>query len=228
MLSELEHLLGRYGLLLRGGFAVTPDDGVPDLPDGARPAALAMVGNAGSAIWEPFINSYEFADAYDDSLDRWTKRVLGDVASKAGLGVVYPFQGPPYYPFQRWAQRAEPVFSSPIGVLIHPEYGLWHAYRAALLLPEDPGFPERADATSPCDRCREKPCLSACPVDAFTSDGYDVAACASHLSASSGKACVEGGCRARAACPMGHSYVYSEDHLAFHMAAFVRSRVARN
>ena len=49
-----------------------------------------------------------------------------------GAAPIYPFGGPPYWPFQRWAQRAEAVFPSPLGILIHPEYGLWHAYRAAL------------------------------------------------------------------------------------------------
>jgi hypothetical protein len=35
------------------------------------------------------------------------------------------------------AQRAEPLDSSPIGLLIHTYYGLWHSCRGALRLSEE-------------------------------------------------------------------------------------------
>ena len=62
-------------------------------------------------------------------------------------------------------------------LMIHPEYGLWMAARAHILLP---GYREiSADTDSakglkqkphfdPCASCSGKPCLSACPVDAFS------------------------------------------------------------
>ena len=43
-----------------------------------------------------------------------------------------PRTGRPWLPFQQWARKAEPVHVSPLGVLIHPDYGLWHSYRGAL------------------------------------------------------------------------------------------------
>ena len=36
---------------------------------------------------------------------------------------LYPFGGPPYWPFQRWAKRAEPMHASPLGLLVHPVVG---------------------------------------------------------------------------------------------------------
>ena len=42
------------------------------------------------------------------------------LARELGGKALFPFGGPPFLPFQRWAQRAEPVHSSPIGLLIHP------------------------------------------------------------------------------------------------------------
>ena len=92
-----------------------------------------------------------------------------------------------------------------------------------LLLPEAISL-EREEGESPCLSCAEKPCLTACPVGAFTGEGYDVGACAAYLSTDDGKACLEDGCRARGACPLGERYIYQQDHLAFHMAAFKRSR----
>ena len=67
-----------------------------------------------------------------DPLDRFSRRVVGALARALGVTALYPFGGPPHLPFQQWAQRAEPVHPSPIGVLIHPVYGPWHSYRGAL------------------------------------------------------------------------------------------------
>src|SRR4030095_137820 len=43
----------------------------------------------------------------------------------------------------RWAMRAEAVAPSPLGILIHPDYGLWHAYRGALAFAERLALPPR-------------------------------------------------------------------------------------
>ncbi len=107
-------------------------------------------------------------------LDRWTRRVVDPIADGLGARAAYPF-GEPRWPFQRWALRAETLHPSPLGILIHDEYGLWHAWRAALLFAERLDLPPRSDAPSPCESCAEKPCLSACPVGAFSRSGYDVA-----------------------------------------------------
>ena len=95
-----------------------------------------------------------------------------------------------YWPFQQWARRAEPVHPSPIGILIHPRYGLWHSYRGALAFRQALPFPEPAAIPSPCDSCRERWCLKACPVGAFSSAGYDVAACVAHVKSASGADCM--------------------------------------
>ena len=120
--------------------------------------------------------------------------------------------------------RAEDVQSSPLGILIHPDYGLWHAYRAALLFDRPLEFPVRQTRASPCEACAEKPCLSACPVGAFSGQGYDLAACAGHLASAASRDCHLVGCRARDACPAGEQYRYGEAQRRFHMAAFIRAR----
>lgn len=81
--------------------------------------------------------------------------MVGPVAEALGATAVYPFQ-PPWQPFQRWAMRAEDVQSSPLGILIHPDYGLWHAYRAALLFDRPLEFPVRQTRASPCEGLRRK------------------------------------------------------------------------
>ena len=73
--------------------------------------------------------------------------------------------------------RAEPVFRSPIGIMIHPEFGLWHVYRAVLLFAEYIDLPAWSAVENPCDACEAKPCRKVCPADAFTPSRFDAFLC---------------------------------------------------
>ena len=219
-LAELRDAAEAAGLALRGGFLLSDADRVGRLVD---VRTLALFGFAGSAQWPAFVASAEARDGRADPLDRWSRRVISAMAARLGGKPLFPFEGPPYWPFQKWARRAEPVFPSPLGLLIHPRYGLSHSYRGALGFAQDLPLPARADAANPCETCADKPCLSACPVGAFSLAGYDVDACAVWLR-SEGAACREGGCLARRACPVGREFTQSADQAAFHMAAFLAAR----
>ncbi|WP_027288766.1 4Fe-4S dicluster domain-containing protein [Rhodovibrio salinarum] len=213
---ELADALEGHGLLLRGGFQAAPDD---RLPEGS--GTVLMVGNAGPALWQVFTQAPEATDGQPDGLDRWTRRVMHEFATAFGARPVLPFEGPPYVPFQRWAQRAEAVAPSPIGILIHPDYGLWHAYRGALVFAQALDLPPADKRGRPCDNCPDAPCLNTCPVGAFTPDGYDVHACATHIGQLDGRECVDGGCLARRACPVGTSYQYTPAQASWHMQGFL-------
>ncbi len=188
-IATLAAALGAHGLILRGGFRPRADDGVPPLADGRPIRTLVMVGNAGPEMWRAFAASPEYGppeygppgygpgyDSAPDPLNRWSERVLGALAAELGAQALFPFGGPPYLPFVAWAKRAEAVAESPLGILIHPDYGLWHAYRGALAFADAVDLAPWDRRPRPCDTCAERPCLSACPVGAFTETGYDVAA----------------------------------------------------
>ncbi len=219
-LAELRDAAEAAGLALRGGFLLSDADRVGPLAD---VRTLALFGFAGSAQWPAFVASPEARDGLADPLDRWSRRVISAIAVRLGGKPLFPFEGPPYWPFQAWARRAEPVFASPLGLLIHPRYGLSHSYRGALAFAEVWPLPPRVVAVSPCETCAGKPCLNACPVGAFSLAGYDVEACAAWLR-SEGAACREGGCLARRACPIGREHAQGEDQAGFHMAAFLAAR----
>ena len=219
-LDRLADALAPHGLFLRGGFH-------PDATDVAAGNAgtVILIGNAGPDIWRAFAASSspeELATLH--ALDRWTRKTVNPIAEDFECEAVYPFVGPPYSPFQNWAKRCDDVHSSPLGILIHPRYGLWHAYRAALIFSDKLGLPTASRTESPCETCIDKPCLNGCPVGAFTSDGYDVEACATHIRASEGAPCMSGGCLARRACPVGTEYAYVPEQAQFHMTAFERAR----
>jgi len=213
--------LDPLGLSLRGGFHPTSEDGVPDLRDGRGAGTLYLVGNLGRDMWPVFSRSAELQDGAPNALDRWTRRILGQVAQELDAVALFPFGGPPWLPFQRWALRAGSVAASPLRILIHPGYGLWHAYRGALAFAGRLALPEPDRRPRPCDSCAAKPCLSACPVGAFTLEGYDAARCRRHVASAAGAACREGGCLARRACPVGREHAYPDAQMAFHMRAFL-------
>ena len=215
--------IAQAGLVPRGAFG---------LEDSERTGALAdirtivLAGAAGRDGWSAFAASPEARDGADHPLDRWSRRVIEALARELGAKAFFPFGGPPYLPFQQWAQRAEPVHPSPIGILIHPRYGVWHSYRGALGLSEKLGVSEPAPVPSPCESCSGRWCLKTCPVGAFSSVGYDVAACAAHVKSAAGTDCMALGCRARRACPVGAEHAYGPEQASFIMRAFLRGQDA--
>ncbi len=214
-LSAIDESLCGTGMFVRGAFHPVDSDRVRQ-----RAKTLVLLGNAGAAMWRAFQ-----AQATDMSashpLDTWIRKVVEAVGIRFGAEAVFPFDGPPFAPFQRWATRAEAVHASPLGILIHPTYGLWHAYRGALAFRQLWPLPPRQAAPNPCESCHDRPCLRGCPVGAFRAAGYDVPACVAHVRSSAGRACIDRGCRARLACPVGADYRYELAQAMFHMRGFL-------
>ena len=213
----------RTGLAVRGGFHPGPGDGVPRLRSGEEAATLILVGNVGSSVWEAFAAS-GFIGRSEHPLDDWSRGVVSNLGRVLGADPLFPFGGPPFLPFIRWALRADTVWPSVMGPLIHPRYGLWHAYRGALSFPERFELPPPDPAARrPCDDCRERPCLTPCPVGAVHEGAFDAAGCANWLTDQPRCNCREAGCLARRTCPVGREYAYGSGHAAFHMTAFAKA-----
>ncbi len=221
----IAELLQPTGLLLLGSFAVSATDKVPDLEDGRSARELLIIGNGGSSFWEVFSNSSEYRDGGPDPLDRWSKRAGKFLARKLDGLAIFPFDGPPYLPFQSWAKKTGQIVPSRVSMVIHVRFGLWHAYRFALALPELPeNLSVESGYQSPCIECREQPCLKACPVEAFDGESFKADQCVDYLAQDAETVCRTLGCEARRSCPAGKAYTYRPRHAGFHMDAFVRSQ----
>src|SRR5262245_33741584 len=67
------------GLVLRGAFHPTIEDGVP-----ASVKTLILLGWTGGDQWPIFAGSPEARDRAEDPLNRWSKRVIDGIAADLG------------------------------------------------------------------------------------------------------------------------------------------------
>ena len=176
---------------------------------------LLLVGNAGARFWEAYA---AFGARTADPVDHYSRSVVGAfmarTAPRARLRWLYPLEEI-VVPLQQLGALAGWSHPSPLGLGIHSEYGLWFAYRAALLT--DAPLPLRAapPAAPPCAACAGRPCLSACPAGAAGWETpFDVPACSAHRLAP-GSGCADR-CLARLACPVGRDQRYPEAQLRYH------------
>ncbi|RUM99658.1 4Fe-4S dicluster domain-containing protein [Pseudaminobacter arsenicus] len=216
----MEKTLAAHGLILRGGFVFSGNENAPPGPSGAPARSVLLVGQAGAAPWPHFqqwLGSQP--DGLANPLDTWAREVIGAVAEKFGARAVSP-SDKPWLPFQQWAMRAEGLKPSPLGILMHPQYGLWHAYRGALLFDHEVEIERPQGQIHLCDLCVGKPCLNSCPVGAYSQSGFAYDNCRSHVRGENGEACRGEGCVARNACSYGAEYRYPADEQTFHMASF--------
>ena len=185
--------------------------------DGVASGTVVLLGPLEPGFWAHIQSAPEFEDGSSDPLDRWSARVISDLADEIGGLALFPFGSPPR-PFIGWALRSGRAWQSPVGLLIHDQAGLLVSYRGAILLDEILPIEDRA--SRPCDSCLDKPCLAACPVGALGGGGYDLTKCHDYLDTANGQNCMSNGCEVRLSCPVSRAYPRAPEQSAFHMRAF--------
>ncbi|MFD0859757.1 ferredoxin [Roseovarius aquimarinus] len=172
-------------------------------------------------FWPALKAGPEWQDGAPDPVDRWSLRVISALAEHMKAAALFPFGGPPYQPFLRWAMASGRAWQSPAGMLVHDTQGLWVSYRGALRFAGEIALPP--PSIRPCDSCEGQPCMTACPVDALSAArGYDVAACHGFLDTPAGGDCLRQGCKARRACPVSQAFGREAEQSAYHMGHFHR------
>lgn len=181
------------------------------VPDSNRFATLICIGNAGRGMWDALMAS---GPDREHPVNVFTSRVIGEFVNRflPGGETISLFPSTTrVFPVQKLGEWLGWVHPSPVGVGIHAKYGLWHAYRSVLLttisLPETP----REYPPSPCESCRDKPCISVCPAGAVKDsvhrmDTFDVTSCA--LFRLRENSICRDKCLSRLSCPVGREYKY--------------------
>ncbi len=222
--ENISEWLQPSGLLIHAIVHRRNDVVLPKMKNGMHTGTLLLIGNAGSSNWPAFSHSKEYKDGLADPLDRWSMRLGNDLAAIFAGEALFPFSGPPFLPFLNWDRHANATITSPLGLSLHPKYGLWYGYRFALALPHEHTLqPTKLTSSDSCKSCHHQACLSACPVDAFAEGNYHYQDCVDYLGQNCDCDCNRSGCLARHKCPIGQNYRYEAEHAQFHMQAFIAS-----
>ncbi len=175
---------------------------------------IILMGNGGQALWRS-IPSAQWQQA--DPIDQYSRDTALEFAGRAlaedDYRVIYPGDTP--LSLQQLGSIAGWHTPSPLGIGMHPKWGLWYAYRAVLLT-NDP-LPEIVSpaSPSPCETCSGKPCLSICPAKALSAtSAIDMTACAGHR-LTPRSSCADR-CLARLGCPVATEQRYTLDQIQYH------------
>jgi epoxyqueuosine reductase len=222
------------GLLLQGAIPVADLDDITAaaIEEAKVPLepyrSLVLLGQAGTTFWDRHAKHHL---AEPDPFDRSARKVVANWFDthhpNASWMAVYP--GDANVPLGTLAERLGWGLGSPIGLTIHPEYGLWVAHRFAFLT--DIEFestvvdPAKVAMDHPCSTCIDQPCVSACPVAAVSAtNGFDVSVCAHHRISDGSDCRLQ--CLARNACPVGAEHRYSPAQMHHHYASGLESIIA--
>ncbi len=157
------------------------------------PAArsIVVIGNGGGALWTALKAHASRSPGWwnrENPLDDFTREVVErDLATpirESGLRctTVYPFMNDArILSFIELGKVAGIAGPSILGVTVHPIYGPWIAFRAALLLAEELDSPGDALGFDPCPQCTARTCIPACPASAVSiASGWDIPKCLTH------------------------------------------------
>ncbi|MGA7870429.1 MAG: hypothetical protein WCA22_05970 [Candidatus Binatus sp.] len=194
--------------------------------------SIVVIGNGGGALWVALKAHAAHHPGWwqrDNPLDDFTHEVVegaiaGPIrASGARCTTVYPFmRGGPTLNFIELGKIAGIAGPSILGVTVHPLYGPWIAFRAALLLDEELDSPGDALGFDPCPQCTARTCIPACPVNAVSIEsGWDIPKCLTHRVEVEPDCAPR--CHARAGCVLGPEHRYPDDELAYHQMRALRS-----
>ncbi len=188
-------------------------------------STVLVLGSSGQSLWNAMQEGQPFGDDPVDSHCFAALEAFRTSADSQGLATELLWHGGSVRPFPvaklgellGWSQRSR------MGIGIHPERGLWFAYRGVVAIhkqapteasTEGPAEPGRG-RHSPCISCEGTPCITVCPAGAVGGPGgVDLQLCFEERErprASCGTRCLS-----RMACPLGGDHRYSLAQVAHH------------
>ena len=175
-----------------------------------RPLGL-IVGNT-RYFWRVFREAVDADPKLRNAvnpIDEYTEARIGFATAALGRSTLVSFvhvTDPAPLPIQRMAQSGGLAFLSPSHLSIHPTYGPWIAFRAAIVVDDDELPPASAPGDSPCTGC-SRPCLPA--LEAAVASTRDPTV------TSLGEAWPLWA-KVRDVCPVGRAHRYGDDQIRYH------------
>jgi epoxyqueuosine reductase len=194
--------------------------------------SIVVIGNGGGAFWRAFKEHTARNPGWvkrENPLDDFTREIVEhEILPIARAGSVrceatYPFMaGAPMLNFIELGKLAGIGGPSILGVLVHPTFGPWIAFRVALLVDVEIDAPADALGFDPCPTCASRSCINACPVHVVSYPrGWNIPKCLEHRVEVEADCAPQ--CHSRVACVLGPEHRYPDDELAYHQMRALRS-----
>jgi len=230
MLETVRTLGERFGFNLVAAVPVERYDAAVTEPYRAsaidpRARSIVVIANGGGALWGALKRHAAAHPGWLDRehpLDDFTRATVeSEIApavrkSGARCSIVFPFMnGRATLNFMQLGKAAGLAGPSIVGVMVHPRFGPWIAFRAALLVDCALDEPGEASGFDPCPSCSTRSCIAACPASAVAfPSGWDIPRCLAHRVEAEAECGAR--CHARAACVLGPEHRYPDDEIAYH------------
>jgi hypothetical protein len=148
---------------------------------------LCLIGNGGRSLWEKLPHPLNIKT---HPIDQYSKNQIHTFSESIDSEVEILFPNDHYtLPLQRIGRALNVCTQSPIGLDVHPSFGLWFAIRGVFLVSKKMSM-TLENPFSPCNTCTDKPCMKI----------SDIA-------------------QARMKCPFKNEHQYTEDQIRYHQNA---------
>jgi len=174
---------------------------------------LLLFGNGGGAFWQALrLAGMEGEHPVDCFSVDCVTRYMAEALPGSRYQVLYP--GAAVIPLQTLGRLAGWHHPSPMMVGINERWGVWFAYRVALLADTELTPTVPWTAPSPCDGCGDRPCVGACPAGALNTGSLHLDRCLIYRRRED--SLCRDTCMARVACPVGAAHRYSDEQIRYH------------
>lgn len=225
--TQFQHTLSSFGLNTVGVLDRATYNQLA--PEGSRcedifppTGTVLVVGSGGTHFWDQFVEHLRLHPHHlteqPHPLDHFLELSLHlhqPVIQAGGDTRVIPIthNTPIFLDVRKLALASGQGTLSPVGLLLHPEFGLWWALRVVIFTEVEvpPSLPL---PSSPCVPC-PAPCISACPAGAVQSSGFVFDRC--QLQHQQSQTCTYT-CHARNACIVAPQHTYRELQSLYHNA----------
>jgi len=174
---------------------------------------LILIGHLGRDMWQ-HVNSNAMAS--DNPIDEYSVTAVQTYFKKFHSDKHYHILYPANVAIglQQLGTIAGWHNPSPFKVGINTEWGSWFAYRAVVLADTNFVPTDKLDATSPCNACKTRECISSCPAQALNSGELNFNACIEYRKQE--QSVCRSSCLARISCPVGSVYKYTDEQVRYH------------
>jgi hypothetical protein len=174
---------------------------------------ICLIGHGGNTLWKNLSHPLNEHTHPIDNFSIEQMKLFAKEILQSEIQILFPHEKH-VIPLQRLARFMNLSRASHLGLDISREYGVWFAFRGAFIVKNHKLEVAHESFISPCETCSDRPCLTACPVQA-PAPVFRLETCATYR-LSKNSSCSDR-CHARLACPYKSEHRYDIEQINYHM-----------